>query len=91
LNLNYETKTGTPKTLQINNEYDIRRMLHPSFLYSSCFVINMDENHIEFFGAGWGHGVGFCQIGALGMALHGHTTEEILAHYFKNSELKEMY
>ena len=91
LNLNYETKTGTPKTLQINNEYDIRRMLHPSFLYSSCFVINMDENHIEFFGAGWGHGVGLCQIGALGMALHGHTTEEILAHYFKNSELKGMY
>ena len=91
LYLDYQNKDGTPKTLQINNEYDIRRILHPSFLYSSAFIINMDEKHIEFFGAGWGHGVGLCQIGALGMAIHGYTTEEILTHYFKNAELKTLY
>lgn len=91
LYLDYETKEGIPKTLRINNEYDIRRILHPSFLYSSCFVINMDEKHIEFFGAGWGHGVGLCQIGALGMALNNYTTNEILTHYFRGTELKRLY
>jgi SpoIID/LytB domain protein len=91
LYLDYKTTEGKSKTLQIKNEYEIRRMLHPSFLYSSCFVISMDEKHIKFNGAGWGHGVGLCQIGALGMALHGYATEEILVHYFRNTKLKTLY
>ncbi len=91
LYLDYQTTEGKSKTLQNKNEYEIRKMLHPSFLYSSCFVISMDEKHIEFKGAGWGHGVGLCQIGALGMALHGYATEEILAHYFRNTKLKTLY
>lgn len=89
--LNYQTTVGKSETIEINSEYNIRKMLHPSFLYSSCFVINMDDKHIEFNGAGWGHGVGLCQIGALGMALHGYSTEDILAHYFRNTKLKILY
>ncbi|MCH7612032.1 MAG: SpoIID/LytB domain-containing protein [Candidatus Marinimicrobia bacterium] len=89
--LYYQTSDGKFEILEIKSEYDIRKILHPSFLYSSCFVINMDDKHIEFHGAGWGHGVGLCQIGALGMALHGYITEEILAHYFKNTKLKTLY
>ncbi len=91
LYLDYQTGEGNFKTIQIKNEYDIRKMLHPSFLYSSCFMINMDEHHIEFKGAGWGHGVGLCQIGALGMAMDGNSAEDILSHYFRNSNLKKLY
>lgn len=91
LYLDYDTNEGIPKTLRINNEYDIRKMLHPSFLYSSAFIINMDEKHIKLFGAGWGHGVGLCQIGALGMALNNYSTNEILTHYFIDTELKRLY
>ncbi|MFQ6677034.1 MAG: SpoIID/LytB domain-containing protein [Fidelibacterota bacterium] len=91
LYLDYQTSEGKSKTIQIKSEYEIRRMLHPSFLYSSCFMVNMDGDHIEFKGAGWGHGVGLCQIGALGMALNGYSTEDILTHYFTNSNLKKLY
>jgi SpoIID/LytB domain protein len=42
-------------------------------------------------GAGWGHGSGLCQIGALGMSLKGYTTEQILAHYYPGSEYKKIY
>ena len=91
LYLDYQTADGSSKTLQLHNEFDIRKTLHPSFLYSSCFVINMDNSIIEFNGAGWGHGVGLCQIGALGMALNGSTTESILTHYFPKAKLTHIY
>ena len=42
-------------------------------------------------GAGWGHGVGLCQIGALGMALEHKTSSEILTHYFPSTKIKKMY
>jgi len=42
-------------------------------------------------GAGWGHGAGLCQIGALGMSLKGYSTEEIVYHYFPGSQLKKIY
>ena len=44
-----------------------------------------------FHGAGWGHGVGLCQIGAAVMATKGFTAEEIVEHYFKGVELKKLY
>lgn len=87
----YQLENGSIKTHQINNEYEIRKTLHPSFLYSSCFTISIDNENIKFNGAGWGHGVGLCQIGALGMALNGYSTQEILKHYYKNTELKKLY
>jgi stage II sporulation protein D len=44
-----------------------------------------------FYGRGWGHGVGMCQVGAYGMALEGATFEEILTKYYKGIELKKLY
>jgi stage II sporulation protein D len=44
-----------------------------------------------FFGRGWGHGVGMCQVGAYGMALEGATFDEILKKYYKGIELKKLY
>jgi SpoIID/LytB domain protein len=91
------TKDDDPCELVINNEYDIRDALHPEFLYSSAFTINAnsniksDEDKITLTGAGWGHGVGLCQIGALGMALSGRSSEEILRHYFSSITIKKLY
>ena len=88
---------GEPANIILNSEYEIRRVLHPNFLYSSAFIIetNYDldsqPSHIKLIGAGWGHGVGLCQIGALGMALNGSSFENILSHYFHSTELKNIY
>ncbi len=88
---------GTKKTLTIGKELEIRRTLSKSHLYSSAFVINkydIIENipqRFELIGAGWGHGVGLCQIGAAVMASKGHQFDEILLHYFKNSKLDRIY
>jgi len=88
---------GTKKTMTIGKELEIRRTLSPSHLYSSAFVVdkNNDVNGIprEFTltGAGWGHGVGLCQIGAAVMGARGYTYEEILKHYFKDAKLEGLY
>ena len=91
LNLEYQLDDGSKKSFKLHNEYDIRKMLHPSFLFSSSFIPNVSETQIEFKGAGWGHGVGMCQIGALGMALNGYSADKILSHYFQNSSMKKLY
>ncbi len=88
---------NTNFSLSIDSEYEIRRILHPEFLYSSAFTIESNSEHnnetIRFTlnGAGWGHGVGLCQIGALGMALDGGKTEEILLHYYQSSQIRNIY
>ena len=87
---------GNDTSLSINSEYEIRRILHKKFLYSSAFIIETNSKHnneddFTLKGAGWGHGAGLCQIGALGMSLAGKTTEEIVFHYYKNTKLKEIY
>jgi SpoIID/LytB domain protein len=86
---------GTNKTLTIGKELEIRRALSKTHLYSSAFVVkkigkNIPEKFV-LYGAGWGHGVGLCQIGAAVMAEKGYHFDEILLHYFKNSELKKIY
>ena len=84
-------------SIQLNSEYEIRRVLHPEFLYSSAFIIEINSTlnthlaQLTLHGAGWGHGVGLCQIGALGMSLNGKSTQEILSHYFKSTELRKIY
>jgi len=89
--------TGSKKTLIIGKELEIRRSLSPSHLYSSAFVIEKDDiqdNIPQKFiltGAGWGHGVGLCQIGAAFMAAKGYQFDEILVHYFKKAKLKKIY
>ena len=93
----YGKKDQKEHKILVDSEYDIRKTLHPEFLYSSAFVINANSNlrscaeKITLTGAGWGHGVGLCQIGALGMAIIGNSSEEILKHYFSSTKIKKMY
>lgn len=93
LKIYYEDKNCSQHIYMLTSEYQIRATLHPKFLYSSAFCIQEEYNfqgyltQIVLNGAGWGHGVGLCQIGALGMSLLGYSYQEILSHYFKNSQL----
>lgn len=86
-----------PHDFLIQSEYEIRRVLHPKFLYSSAFIIIANSDADTFLsqltlkGSGWGHGVGLCQIGSLGMALEGKSYNQILSHYFLSTELKKIY
>ena len=88
---------GDNSSLMLKSEYEIRRVLHPDFLYSSAFIIETNlsggKEQLQFIlrGAGWGHGVGLCQIGALGMAIAGYDLKTILAHYYQASELINIY
>ncbi|MGZ3597775.1 MAG: SpoIID/LytB domain-containing protein [Syntrophales bacterium] len=88
---------GSKITLTIGKELEIRRWLSRSHLYSSAFVVDVKTDSsglpVSFIlqGAGWGHGVGLCQIGAAVMALKGFTAESILKHYFRGAELRKLY
>lgn len=89
--------TGTKKELIIGKELEIRRALSKSHLYSSAIVIEKrgDADGVpmvfDIYGAGWGHGVGLCQIGAAVMAEKGFLFDEILLHYYRNATLKTIY
>jgi len=97
LQIQYIDRSGQKTQIIVHRDVEIRRALHQGFLYSSCiyFSKNLDANHIptEFtiHGAGWGHGVGLCQIGALGMALQGYQTGEIVSHYYPGTQLSRIY
>lgn len=88
---------GTKKTLTIGKELEIRRVLSPTHLYSSAFYVEKEDinegipQKFIFHGAGWGHGVGLCQIGAAVMAEKGYQFDEIITHYFPNTVLKKIY
>jgi SpoIID/LytB domain protein len=88
---------GSLKTLTIGKELEIRRTLSNSHLFSSAFVVDkggLKEGVPQWFllsGAGWGHGVGLCQIGAAVMGEKGYAYDEILLHYYKNAEIKRFY
>ncbi len=89
--------TGTKKSLTIGKELEIRKWLSNSHLYSSAFIVDhleIDNEIPQKFvltGAGWGHGVGLCQIGAAVMGEKGYSYKEILNHYFKNAKLNQYY
>ena len=86
----YELKiVGTKKTLTIGKELEIRKWFSESHLYSSAFIVEKSANTFTLYGAGWGHGVGLCQIGAAVMATKGYTYKEILAHYYPNTIIKK--
>jgi SpoIID/LytB domain protein len=92
LRIDYEDEKGNHQEIDIHSEYEIRNIMSPSFLYSSAFMIEKTEdNQFLLHGKGWGHGAGLCQIGALGMALSGKTSEMILNHYYPNSRLRHLY
>ena len=89
---------GTKKTFTIGKELEIRRTLSDSHLLSSAFIVDkydIDEQGVpqrfELIGAGWGHGVGLCQIGAAVMGEEGYLYDAILLHYYKGAEIKKLY
>lgn len=88
---------GTKKELTFGKELEIRRILSKTHLYSSAIIIEKGEIENEIpqkfiiYGAGWGHGVGLCQIGAAFMASKGYQFDEILFHYFTGIKLKKIY
>ena len=89
---------GTEKTLIIGKELEIRRTLSPTHLFSSAFIVEKGETDaegipawFELTGAGWGHGVGLCQIGAAVMGEQGYNYNEILLHYYKGADIRKLY
>ena len=89
---------GTEKTFTIGKELEIRRTLSDSHLLSSAFIVDkydIDEQGVpqrfELIGAGWGHGVGLCQIGAAVMGEEGYLYDAILLYYYQGAEIKKLY
>ena len=89
---------GTKKTLIIGKELEIRRTLSTSHLYSSAFVVDKEDVSPEgiparfiLTGAGWGHGVGLCQIGAAVMGEQGYKYDAILLHYYIGANIEKLY
>lgn len=88
---------GTKRTFTIGKELEIRRTLSETHLYSSAFVVdkldivNGIPSRFVLNGAGWGHGVGLCQIGAAVMGEKGYKYDEILLHYYRGAEIKKIY
>lgn len=88
---------GTLKTMIIGKELEIRRTLSPTHLFSSAFVVdkgpevNGVPEWFELTGAGWGHGVGLCQIGAAVMGEKGYAYDQILLHYYQGAEIRKLY
>lgn len=90
--------TGSKISFVVGKELEIRRWLSRTHLYSSAFIVVEERSPISsevenfvFYGAGWGHGVGLCQIGAAVMATKGFKAEKILMHYFPGVEIKRLY
>ena len=81
---------GSKKNMVVGKELEIRRWLSRTHLYSSAFVVRVEADRFIFDGAGWGHGVGLCQIGAAVMATRGFSAEKILKHYFRGVKIQEI-
>ncbi len=84
---------GSEKSITVGKELEIRRLLSPSHLYSSAFVVDKSADGRKFTlsGAGWGHGVGLCQIGAAMMAHQGFSFRSILYHYFRRAIIEKRW
>lgn len=88
---------GTLRTVTIGKELEIRRALSESHLFSSAFVVDKTEvagsvpSEFTITGAGWGHGVGLCQIGAAMMGEKSYSYDKILLHYYRDAEIKKVY
>lgn len=89
--------TGTKGSFTIGKELEIRRVLSKTHLYSSAFVVDSLDvsdgipRRFVLTGAGWGHGVGLCQIGAAMMGERGYTYDRILLHYYRGAEIRKIY
>lgn len=94
--IEYIDTSNSPQRINLPNQYAIRDIFHESFLFSSAFEYKVHATddaitNIALLGRGWGHGVGLCQIGALGMALKGKKHKEIGEHFFTGSTIKKCY
>ena len=91
------TIVGSKRTFTIGKELEIRRALSTTHLYSSAFVVDVEDvsngvpGKFKLTGAGWGHGVGLCQIGAAVMGEKGYKYDDILLHYYNEAEIKKIY
>ena len=79
------------KTMTIGKELEIRRTLSESHLYSSAFTVDKKDDQFILTGAGWGHGVGLCQIGAAVMGEKGYQYNQILLHYYIDATIEKLY
>ncbi len=97
LELEWTDAHGRIGSATLDSEYEIRRVLHRRFLYSSAVMLRAeraahgDLAAVVLDGAGWGHGVGMCQIGALGMALRGYDCGAICRHYYPEACVRSAY
>ncbi len=88
---------GTRRNINVKRELSIRRVLSTSYLYSACFIVDVEYGedarpiNFVFTGAGWGHGVGMCQVGAGVMAAKDKSFEQILAHYYPGTKVEKVY
>ncbi len=89
---------GTKRTLTIGKELEIRRSLSETHLLSAAFVVTPEYDkdktipaRFHLYGAGWGHGVGLCQIGAANMAAQGYAYPQILLHYYQGTQISKKY
>ena len=97
LHVSYRASSGEEKRHTIKREFNIRAAMDVTFLYSSAFLMRPkygregELEEVTLHGAGWGHGAGLCQIGALGRALKGQDYRTILMHYYSNVKLERIY
>ena len=88
---------GSERSAIIRPQYDIREALAPFFLYSSAIVWDIERDpqgrieKVNLRGAGWGHGVGMCQVGATMMAHRGKSCSDILTHYYRGTGIASLY
>ncbi len=89
------TLSGERSATSLRGELNIRKRF--GNLQSSLFEVSPEKNAKGepvawvFQGAGWGHGVGMCQMGAIGRAEAGHSYRQILDHYFSGARVERMY
>ena len=85
---------GSKMSMSVGKELMIRRFLSESHLKSSVFTVRVEkglaeeEDIIVLDGSGWGHGVGFCQIGAAVMAARDNCYRSILSHYYPGAAVR---
>lgn len=88
---------GRDRQFTVGKELEIRRVLSPTHLFSSAFIVESSDvvdgvpQHFVIRGAGWGHGVGLCQIGAAVMGSQGYAYNQILKHYYDTAEVTRIY
>ena len=88
---------GTQRTFIIGKELEIRKALSKTHLKSSSFEVELLHVRdgvpaaFRLHGAGWGHGVGMCQIGAAVMGQQGYSYEEILRQYYQDIQIRKLY